>query len=357
MIPRCLGTVGSVRASTKIQSASVANDVQIFWPSITHSSPSSTARVVRPARSEPAFGSENPWHHESSPERMRGRKCALLLLGPPLQQGVAHHLHADGVAAPDRAAPSPGRTPPPARPARAWSCPAPPYSVGHARPSRPFAWSVVRQVATNSAASSGGQRADPGPVGGEVLGEEGPDAHPERLGLGGGTQVHGRTVAAKLTDSSSVGHARGARPHDERTPVDVRRTRAVDRRGRRPDPDHHDEQPRDAQRVHRPAARSHAEHLVPDLPRPRRPCRRAHRRGLGVLRGGQRARLHPRLRRPRAPPPVAARRAATGRRDAAIPPPGGGRGQRAGGRPGRERARSAATSSSSPRAPTSPTRT
>ena len=60
VIPRCLGTAGSVRANTKIQFACVANDVQIFWPSITQDSPSSTARVERPARSDPAFGSENP---------------------------------------------------------------------------------------------------------------------------------------------------------------------------------------------------------------------------------------------------------------------------------------------------------
>ena len=72
-MPRCLGAVGSVRASTKIQLARVANEVQIFCPSITQSSPSSTARVPRLARSEPAFGSEKPWHHVSSPERIRGR--------------------------------------------------------------------------------------------------------------------------------------------------------------------------------------------------------------------------------------------------------------------------------------------
>src|SRR3954465_13300633 len=40
---------------------------------MTHSSPSSTARVLRPARSDPASGSENPWHHEICPERILGR--------------------------------------------------------------------------------------------------------------------------------------------------------------------------------------------------------------------------------------------------------------------------------------------
>ena len=58
VMPLCLGASGSVRARTKIQLALWAMDVQIFWPSITHSSPSRTARVPRLARSDPAPGSE-----------------------------------------------------------------------------------------------------------------------------------------------------------------------------------------------------------------------------------------------------------------------------------------------------------
>ncbi len=38
-----------------------------FWPLTTHSSPSRSARVVRPARSEPLPGSLNSWHHVCSP--------------------------------------------------------------------------------------------------------------------------------------------------------------------------------------------------------------------------------------------------------------------------------------------------
>ena len=41
--------------------------VHTFWPVTTHSSPSRTARVESPARSEPAPGSENSWHQISSP--------------------------------------------------------------------------------------------------------------------------------------------------------------------------------------------------------------------------------------------------------------------------------------------------
>ena len=48
--------------------------VQIFWPLMTHSSPSSTALVDSPARSEPASGSLKPWHHAISPDRILGRK-------------------------------------------------------------------------------------------------------------------------------------------------------------------------------------------------------------------------------------------------------------------------------------------
>jgi hypothetical protein len=57
VMPLCFGADGFVRARTKIQLAVWADDVQIFWPLMTHSSPSSSARVPRLARSEPASGS------------------------------------------------------------------------------------------------------------------------------------------------------------------------------------------------------------------------------------------------------------------------------------------------------------
>jgi hypothetical protein len=57
-MPLCLGASGSVRHSTKIQLAVWPSEVQIFWPLMTHSSPSSTARVPSEARSEPEPGSE-----------------------------------------------------------------------------------------------------------------------------------------------------------------------------------------------------------------------------------------------------------------------------------------------------------
>ena len=45
----------------------------VFCPLTTKSSPSSTAVVRSDARSEPASGSEKPWHQMSSPRSMRGR--------------------------------------------------------------------------------------------------------------------------------------------------------------------------------------------------------------------------------------------------------------------------------------------
>ena len=58
-MPRYLfGALGSVRTRQNIMSAACAVVVQIFWPLMTKSSPSSTALVLSEARSEPAPGSE-----------------------------------------------------------------------------------------------------------------------------------------------------------------------------------------------------------------------------------------------------------------------------------------------------------
>ena len=73
VMPLCLGASGSVRTSSSWYSAICAKLVQIFCPVTTRSSPSITARVCRPPRSEPAFGSEKPWHQTTSPRRIFGR--------------------------------------------------------------------------------------------------------------------------------------------------------------------------------------------------------------------------------------------------------------------------------------------
>ena len=72
-MPACFGASGSVRARQRPQSAVWADDVHTFWPSITHSSPSRTARVLSDARSEPEPGSLKSWHHDSSPRSIGSR--------------------------------------------------------------------------------------------------------------------------------------------------------------------------------------------------------------------------------------------------------------------------------------------
>ena len=55
-----------VRAIVKILSPCMAFVVQIFWPFRTYSSPWGSARICSAARSEPAPGSEKPWHQMTS---------------------------------------------------------------------------------------------------------------------------------------------------------------------------------------------------------------------------------------------------------------------------------------------------
>ena len=64
--PACRCESGSDRATRMQKSAMCAYDDQTFCPSRTKRSPSSRAEVRTPARSEPASGSENPWHQISS---------------------------------------------------------------------------------------------------------------------------------------------------------------------------------------------------------------------------------------------------------------------------------------------------
>ena len=85
-MPLCLGAVGSVRTKQRHQSAWWAPEVQTFWPLTTKSSPSSTARVDRPARSLPAPGlahAEAPGH--LAPQG-RQRPPLDLLLGAVVEE-------------------------------------------------------------------------------------------------------------------------------------------------------------------------------------------------------------------------------------------------------------------------------
>jgi hypothetical protein len=73
-MPRCLGTSKLVRASSMPKSAPTAWLDQTFCPLMTQRSPSRSARVVKPARSEPAPGSLKSWHQAARPSRMGGTK-------------------------------------------------------------------------------------------------------------------------------------------------------------------------------------------------------------------------------------------------------------------------------------------
>ena len=72
VMPWCLGASGLVRASSIPRSARWPPEVHTFWPLTIQTSPSFTARVVSPARSEPAPGSLNSWHHPIRPVTMSG---------------------------------------------------------------------------------------------------------------------------------------------------------------------------------------------------------------------------------------------------------------------------------------------
>ena len=61
--------------------------VHTFCPLTTHSSPSRSALVVSPARSDPLPGSLNSWHHLSSPVTM-GRSRRRLASGEPCSRMV-----------------------------------------------------------------------------------------------------------------------------------------------------------------------------------------------------------------------------------------------------------------------------
>ena len=86
----CFGASVSVRATSMHHFEYCAPLVQTFWPVTLQPSPSRTARVLSAARSEPASGSEKPWHQISSADRIGPRKRSFcssvphaISVGPP----------------------------------------------------------------------------------------------------------------------------------------------------------------------------------------------------------------------------------------------------------------------------------
>ena len=69
----CLGASKSVRATSMHHFEYCAPEVQTFCPVTLKPPLSGTARVFSEAKSEPASGSEKPWHQISSAERIGSR--------------------------------------------------------------------------------------------------------------------------------------------------------------------------------------------------------------------------------------------------------------------------------------------
>ena len=99
MIPRRLGTSGSVRASSTPNSERWAQVFHTFWPVTSQSSPSRSARVASEARSEPAPGSLNSWHHRSSLRTMRREVAQPLVLGAVGEEGRGGQVEPERVEA------------------------------------------------------------------------------------------------------------------------------------------------------------------------------------------------------------------------------------------------------------------
>jgi hypothetical protein len=76
-------------------SAMCANDDHTFWPFTTKTSPRRSMRVRTAARSDPAPGSEKPWHQTSSAERIFERWscfcCSVpwvMIVGPAMPRPI-----------------------------------------------------------------------------------------------------------------------------------------------------------------------------------------------------------------------------------------------------------------------------
>src|SRR3972149_764101 len=135
LMPRCfLGAFGSVLTRKKPQSERWAPVVQIFWPLTTKLSPLSTARVCREKRSEPAFGSLNPSHQNTSP-LPHGIKCFRFCSSVPFARSIGASISSPKPLTPGRLTfdVSSVKTSFKGMPA----APLPPYSSGQVNDSQP----------------------------------------------------------------------------------------------------------------------------------------------------------------------------------------------------------------------------
>ena len=90
-MPLCFGADGSVRANSAPHWEYCAAVVQIFCPVMRQPPSTLVALVVRPARSEPAPGSENSWHQIISPRNVGGRnRCCCSSVPNATMDGMIH---------------------------------------------------------------------------------------------------------------------------------------------------------------------------------------------------------------------------------------------------------------------------
>ncbi len=187
MRPLCLGASGSVRATSIPRSAMWASVFHTFCPVMTHSSPSRTARVARPARSEPGarlaeqlaprlLAGEGPaqqpaaqlvgavGHHRGAghgqPEELPGARRGGAGLGqPPVDDALEVGRRGPARRSPrgTRSRPARGRTGGPGTPRRS-------PSSGRAR--RGAGWSAPRRASCHLPCTKHTARHRTGPGGG-----------------------------------------------------------------------------------------------------------------------------------------------------------------------------------------------
>ncbi len=201
-MPSCRGTAGSVRATQIAQAASLASEVQIFWPVSRQPPAAGSARVVSPARSEPAPGSLNSWHQMISPRKVAGRKRACC-------SGVPYWTRAGTTQAPMA---SPGGRSPAARISSAmtsWASgpAARPHGSGRCGVTQPPSASSVARLAFRR----GGDR-----------GQFRPHAGADQLRLGGQVDADLAALARQRQRGHPLGPLPGLaqhRPQRQRPPV------------------------------------------------------------------------------------------------------------------------------------------
>jgi hypothetical protein len=155
-----------VRATSMHHLAYCAPEVQTFWPVTSQSESgssgsSSTARVLTAAKSEPASGSEKPWHHVSSAERIVGSSRSCCASSPQtISVGPASRMPrtSAGSGAPERPSSSKKIA------VSVSVAPRPPTSVGQCTPAQPPFASVrchSRRHSQEGSSPSGSGSSDP----------------------------------------------------------------------------------------------------------------------------------------------------------------------------------------------------